>query len=102
MGVSMVTSLSLPIHYPTIAAAPHMLINGYKNALAIAVEIEYSFTLADKVKEYLTDRSKFAFVAPAAAAASGVVAPAAATAEETKDEPAEESDDDIGLSLFDD
>nr|GFD41057.1 60S acidic ribosomal protein P0 [Tanacetum cinerariifolium] len=88
MGVSMVTSLSLPIHYPTIAAAPYMLINGYKNALAIAVEIEYSFTLADK------DRSKFAFVAPAAAAASGVVAPAAATAEETKDEPAEESDDD--------
>ena len=53
LGVSMVTSLALAIHYPTIAAAPHMLINAYKNALAIAVETDYSFPLADKVKEYL-------------------------------------------------
>ena len=53
IGVSMVTSLALAIHYPTIAAAPHMLINAYKNALAIAVETSYSFPLADKVKEYL-------------------------------------------------
>ncbi|MFS8017564.1 putative ribosomal protein L10-like domain superfamily [Helianthus anomalus] len=53
LGVSMVTSLALAIHYPTIAAAPHMLINGYKDPLAIAVETEYSFPLADKVKEYL-------------------------------------------------
>lgn len=52
-GVSMLTSLSLAIHYPTIAAAPHMVINGYKNALAIAVETDYTFPLADKVKEYL-------------------------------------------------
>nr|GEV68778.1 hypothetical protein [Tanacetum cinerariifolium] len=95
MYVSMVTSLSLAIHYPTIAVAPHMLINGYKNALAIAVETEYSFTLAEKVKEYLADRSKFAFAAPATAAASGVAASTAAATEETKDEPAEESDDDI-------
>ncbi|PWA74139.1 60S acidic ribosomal protein P0 [Artemisia annua] len=102
MGVSMVTSLSLAIHYPTIAAAPHMLINAYKNALAIAVETEYSFTLADKVKEYLADPSKFAVAAPAAGAASGGAAPAAAAAEEKKDEPAEESeDDDMGFSLFD-
>nr|GEZ08396.1 60S acidic ribosomal protein P0 [Tanacetum cinerariifolium] len=102
MGVSMVTSLSLAIHCPTIAVAPHMLINSYKNALAIAVETEYSFTLADKVKEYLADQSKFAFAAPAAAVASGVAALTAAAAEETKDEPVEESDDDISLSLFDD
>lgn len=101
MGVSMVTALSLAIHYPTIAAAPHMLINGYKNALAIAVETEYSFPLADKVKEYLADPSKFAVAAPAAAASSGA-APAAAAVEEKKEEPAEESDDEMGFSLFDD
>nr|GMD12060.1 60S acidic ribosomal protein P0 [Ipomoea batatas] len=33
MGVSMVTSLSLAISYPTLVAAPHMLINGFKFAL---------------------------------------------------------------------
>lgn len=53
MGVSLVTSLALAIHYPTIAAAPHMLINGYKNVLAIALETGYSFPLADEVKAYL-------------------------------------------------
>ncbi|OIT33489.1 PREDICTED: 60S acidic ribosomal protein P0 [Nicotiana attenuata] len=102
MGVSMVTSLSLAISYPTLAAAPHMFTNAYKNVLAIAVETDYSFPLADKVKEYLEDPSKFAAVAaaPVAAASSGA-APAAAKEEEKKDEPAEESDDDMGFSLFD-
>lgn len=41
-GVSMVTSLALAIHHPTMAAAPHMLINGYMNALSIAVATNYS------------------------------------------------------------
>ncbi|XP_015076213.1 60S acidic ribosomal protein P0 [Solanum pennellii] len=101
-GVSMVTSLALAISYPTLAAAPHMFTNAYKNVLAIAIETDYSFPLADKVKEYLADPSKFAAVAaaPAAAAGSGA-APAAAKEEEKKEEPAEESDDDMGFSLFD-
>lgn len=43
----------LAVHYPTIAAAPHMLINGYKNILVLAVGTGYSFPLADRVKEYL-------------------------------------------------
>ncbi|KAL8137834.1 hypothetical protein V2J09_003835 [Rumex salicifolius] len=101
MGVSMVTSLSLAISYPTIAAAPHMFINAYKNALAIAVETEYSFPQADKVKEYLADPSKFAvaFVAaPADASGGGAAAP---PAEEKKEEKEEEEDDDMGFSLFD-
>lgn len=102
-GVSMVTSLSLAISYPTLAAAPHMLINAYKNVLAVAVETEYSFPQADKVKEYLADPSKFAAAFTAAAPADSGAAPAAAAPkeEEKKEEPAEESDDDMGFSLFD-
>lgn len=53
VGVSMVTSLSLAISYPTLAAAPHMFLNAYKNVLAVAVATEYSFPEADEVKEYL-------------------------------------------------
>ncbi|KAL0299269.1 UNVERIFIED_CONTAM: 60S acidic ribosomal protein P0 [Sesamum radiatum] len=102
LGVSMVTSLSLAIAYPTLAAAPHMFINAYKNVLAVAVATDYSFPQADKVKEYLADPSKFAVAAaPAAAADSGAAPAAAAKEEEKKDEPAEESDDDMGFSLFD-
>ncbi|MBA0871419.1 hypothetical protein Goshw_025412 [Gossypium schwendimanii] len=101
-GVSMVTALSLAISYPTLAAAPHMFINGYKNILAVAVATEYSFHQADKVKEYLADPSKFAVAVAPVAAGGGGAAPAAAPAEEEKKpEPEEESDDDMGFSLFD-
>lgn len=99
-GISMVTALSLAVSFPTLAAAPHMFINAYKNVLAVAVATEYSFPQADKVKEYLEDPTKFAVaVASVAAAADSGSAPAAAV--EEKEEPAEESDDDMGFSLFD-
>lgn len=52
-GVSMVTSLALALSYPTLAAAPHMFINAYKNVLAVALATEYSFPQAEKMKEYL-------------------------------------------------
>ncbi|CAN6174796.1 unnamed protein product, partial [Urochloa humidicola] len=61
--VSMVASLSLALSYPTLAAAPHMFVNGYKNVLAVAVETDYSYPHADKIKEYLKDPSKFAVAA---------------------------------------
>ncbi|XP_042488353.1 60S acidic ribosomal protein P0 [Macadamia integrifolia] len=102
LGVSVITSLSLAISYPTLAAAPHMFINGYKNVLAVALATDYSFPQAEKVKDYLRDPSKFAVsVAPVAAADSGSAAAATESKVEEKEEPAEESDDDMGFSLFD-
>ncbi|XP_058109200.1 large ribosomal subunit protein uL10 [Magnolia sinica] len=101
IGVSMVTALSLAISYPTLASAPHMFANAYKNALAIALATEYSFPQAEKVKEYLKDPSKFAVAAPVSAGEAAAPAAACAAEEEKKEEPAEESDDDMGFSLFD-
>ncbi|KAJ1383603.1 Ribosomal protein L10P [Sesbania bispinosa] len=102
VGVSMVTSLSLTISYPTIVAAPHMFVNAYENVLSVAVATDYSFPQADKVKEYLKDPSKFAVAAVAAPATNSSTAPGTASKEEEKkEEPAEESDDDMGFSLFD-
>ncbi|XP_008799093.1 60S acidic ribosomal protein P0 [Phoenix dactylifera] len=100
-GLSMVTSLSLALSYPTLAAAPHMFINAYKNVLAVAIATEYTFPQAEKVKEFLEDPSKFAVAAPVAAAEAASTPAAAAKEEEKKAEPEEESDDDMGFSLFD-
>ncbi|KAJ0989497.1 hypothetical protein J5N97_007853 [Dioscorea zingiberensis] len=100
-GVSMVTALSLALTYPTLAAAPHLFINAYKNVLAVALATEYSYPQAEKVKEYLKDPSKFAVAAAPVAAAETAAAPAKAAEPEKKEEPAEESDDDMGFSLFD-
>ncbi|TQD73846.1 hypothetical protein C1H46_040623 [Malus baccata] len=39
-GVSMVASLALAISYPTLAAAPHIFLNAYKNVLVISITID--------------------------------------------------------------
>jgi len=98
-GVRNIASVCLEIGYPTLASVPHSVINGYKRVLAVAVETDYSFPLADKVKAFLADPSAFAAVAAPAAAAETAAAPAAAK-EEVKEE-SEESDDDMGFGLFD-
>ncbi|KAK9768763.1 ribosomal protein P0 (A0) (L10E) [Basidiobolus ranarum] len=96
-GVQNVAALSLQIGFPTLASVPHVLINGYKNLLAVSVATEYTFDGSEKIKAYLADPSAFAVAAPAAASASTEAAPAAAA----QAEAAEESDDDMGFGLFD-
>lgn len=46
-----IASVCLEIGYPTLASVPHSVINGYKKVLAVAVETDYSFPLAEKVKK---------------------------------------------------
>ncbi|KAL3700578.1 hypothetical protein R1sor_018600 [Riccia sorocarpa] len=101
-GVANVAALSLGISYPTLAAAPHMFANAYKNVVAVALATDYSFPLAEKVKEYLADPSKFAAAAPAADTPSAAAAPAAKEVEKAAPEPEEESDEDMGFVLFGD
>jgi len=95
-GVANVAAICLTISYPTIASAPHSIVNGMKNLLAVAAATEITFKEAEKVKAFLKDPS--AFAAPVAAAA----APAASKkAAEKKVESEEEEEDDMGFGLFD-
>jgi len=99
-GVRNVASVSLSIGYPTVASAPHSIINGFKNLLAISVETDYTFPEAEQTKEFLKDPSKFASAVAAAAPAAAdkkADAPAAPAAKEES----EESDEDMGFGLFD-
>jgi len=96
-GIRNVASVCLAIGYPTMASAPHSIVNGFKKLLAVAVMTDYDFPEADQTKEYLKDPSKFASVVSAAPAAAAAAKPAAAAAKEES----EESDDDMGFGLFD-
>ncbi|KAJ8749730.1 hypothetical protein K2173_012281 [Erythroxylum novogranatense] len=105
-----VSSLSPVVSYPTIAAAPHMLINAYKNLLAAVVATDYSFPLAEKAMEYLkvcvvSMNVLLTALAPVAggAGATTAVAPASATKEDKKEEAAEpeESVEDMVAGLLD-
>jgi len=101
LGVRNVAAVSLAIGYPTAASAPHSIVNGLKNLIAVALETDIDFEAATKAKEYIKDPSKFAAVAAApAAAAAGGAKPAAAAKEEKKEE-SEEEDEDMGFGLFD-
>lgn len=95
-GLANVASLSLAIHYPTYASMPHLLINGFKNVLAVALATDITFKQAEKAKAYLADPSAFASAAPAAGAAPAAAAAAAPAVEEE-----EESEDMGAMDLFD-
>ena len=101
-AIANIAALSLETGVATPASVPHSLINGYKNLLAIAVESsEYSFALADKVKEYLANPSAFASSAPSGGGGGGGDKGGDSKKEEKKVEEEEEGDDDMGFSLFD-
>ena len=89
-GVRNVPSLCLQIGYLTVASVPHSIINGYKWVLALSVETDYTFPLAEKVKAFLADPSAFV-------AAATTATPAKVEAKEVS----EESDEDMGFGLFD-
>ncbi|RKP36256.1 ribosomal protein L10-domain-containing protein [Dimargaris cristalligena] len=97
VGITTIAALSLRINYPTVAAVPHMLINHYKDLLAVSVATEYTFAGSEQIKAYLADPSAFAVAAPTAAATESTSAAqeSAPAAEE------DESDDDMGFGLFD-
>ncbi|KAF6278419.1 ribosomal protein lateral stalk subunit P0 [Rhinolophus ferrumequinum] len=100
-GVRNVASVCLQIGYPTVASVPHSIINGYKRVLALSVETDYTFPLAEKVKAFLADPSAFVAAAPVAAATTAAPAAAAAPAKVEAKEESEESDEDMGFGLFD-
>jgi len=96
-GVTNVAALSLRLGVPTLASAPHILLNTFKNLVAVSVATEYTFDASEKIKAYLADPSAFAVAAPAASASAAAPAQAEAKAAE----PEEESDEDMGFGLFD-
>ena len=99
-GIGNVAAVSLQTGFPTEAALPHVVLNAYKNALAVALGTEYSFPLADKMKEMLENPEAFIVAAPAAAA-GGEKTGAVVEEKKVEEEEEEEEDEDMGFSLFD-
>eukprot|EP00210_Caulerpa_lentillifera_P005344 g5107.t1 len=100
-GISNVAALALQIGYPSEASIPHVVINAFKNVLSVAIATEFSFPLADKMKEILENPEAFAVAVAAPAADAGGSAPAAAEEKKVEEEEESEEDEDMGFSLFD-
>jgi large subunit ribosomal protein LP0 len=100
-GVARIASLSLAIGFPTLAALPHAIINGYKNVVAVALATDYTFDQIADLKKLLDDPEALAKAAAAAAApaAGGAAAAPAEAAKEEEEE--EESEEEMAFDLFD-
>lgn len=108
-GISNVAAFSLGAHYPTLASVPHSIVNGYKNVLSVSLTTDYTFPLAKKVKDFLSDpeaiaralaAASTASAAPASASKSAAPAPAAAAAAAPVEEEKEEEEA-VAFDLFD-
>jgi len=103
-GVRNVAAVSLEIGYPTVASVPHSIVNGFKKLLAVSVVTTYTFKESEKIKEYLSDPSKFAKATAAVPAAKAAGAapqpPKGAPAKEEKEEDSA-SEGSMGFGLFD-
>jgi len=97
IGISNIASLSLGLHFPTLASFPHVVLNGYKNLLSIAIGTDYMFDQAASIKEMIENPGAFASASAAPAkGGSTTSAPAASTQVE---EPPEEEEEDEGLEF---
>jgi len=110
-GVTQVAALSLGADFPTLASVPHSIVNGYKNVLSVSLATDYTFPLAKKVKDFLSDPNAMAAALAASAAAAPVAAapaaaasagkPAAKAAAPAKVEEVEEEEVAAEFDLFD-
>jgi len=96
-GVQNIASISLAIGHPTVASIPHSIIRGYKNVLAISLATDFTFPLAQKVKDILANPGKFAAPAPAPVKKEE----AKKKEEPKKKEEAPPEEEDLGFGLFD-
>jgi len=96
-AVAQIASVSLATGIPTLPAVPHVLVNSYKNLLAVVLETGFVFPQAQELKDRFDNPDAFAAAAPAAEEA----APAAAE-EAPAEEEEEESDEGLGGGLFGD
>jgi len=96
IGIGNVASLSLGVTFPSVASFPHVVLNGFKNLLAISLGTEYQFDQANAIKEMIANPGAFVQAAPAAQTSSTNT-----SKPEPEPEPEPEPDDDDAGLEFD-
>jgi len=102
-AITTVTTISLAANYPTLPSVIHSLVNGYKKALAVAIETDYTWEGIAELKDRIANPDAYAAAPAADGAVAAEAAPAAAeAAPAAQEEESEESDADMGFGLFGD
>jgi len=103
-GVRRMAAISLAANYPTAASLPFIVAGAFSKIIALSLTTDIEVPQAKIFKDYLANPDAFASTlaaaAPAGGAAGGTTSAAAAEPEKEK-EKSEESEADMGFSLFD-
>jgi len=97
VGIGNVASLSLGVNFPTVASFPHVVLNGYKNILSIALGTSYTFEGAELIKQMAENPG--AYVSSAPSQSSATPSQNTSSAPEPEPEP-EEEDEGLEFDLF--
>lgn len=99
-GIANIAAISMNIGHPSRASAPHSIMNGLQNLVAISLATDYVCKPAEKIKAILDDPEALAAMAAAAAAPTAGGAEAAAE-EAPAEEEEEEEEEEMDFDLFD-
>jgi len=100
-AVSKLAAVSLAAGYPTAASLGAVIAGSFAKIIALSIEADVEVEQAKPFKDYLANPDAFKATSAAAAPSSGAGAATAAAAEEAPKEKSEESENDMGFSLFD-
>jgi len=97
VGIANVASLSMGLNFPSMASLPHVVMNGFKNLISIALGTEYDFEKALIFKQMVENPGAFASdQAPVESSAGGE---SSATNPEPEAPPQEEEEEEDGLEF---
>jgi len=84
-AINTIATISLAVNFPTLPSVMHSVVNGYKNIISVAIEMEdYEWESIHELKDRIRNPENYAAVAAAAPAAGGAAAAADAPKEEAK------------------
>jgi len=72
-GISNVAAFSLGLSYPTLPALKHVIGNGFRNLVAVSLEINYTFKEMEEIKHRIDNPDAFATVSSVSTTTTTVV-----------------------------
>jgi len=101
VGISNVAALSLGLSYPTLPAFKHVIVGGFKNLVAVSLEVGHSFKQMEEIKKRIENPEAYATVTPTATTTTTVAKPQEKVPEKKKEKTPEPSEEEGDSGLMD-
>jgi len=102
VGISQVAALSLGLSYPTLPAFKHVIVGGFKNLVAVSLEVGHSFKQMEEIKKRIENPEAYASATPTTTTTTTTATKTAVvTKEPVKEKTPEPSEEEDNAGLLD-